>query len=282
MVVTYIFPAFAASLYAIGSMGLKKSMQAGTSAKRVMAVSSIAMAIWACPLILLGGEWNGLAALAAIGAGAALFVGRIFAVKALEVGDLSVVAPLLGMKTVLVAILSMVFFPFEITTMLLFSALLASGGIALLQRGPSHKKKGTRKAAFYAMGASFLFAITDICVQGSAKALGVGYFVPLLFLTVALMVPLLGKHPKPTGKAVKPLYIGSAIMGFQTSAVVLLIGLVGEATLINVIYSTRALWSVIVDRIAGESHIRDYMIYRLCGALMICGAVILAIITRLL
>ncbi len=278
----FLFPALAAGLYALGSMGLKRSMQQGAAPRRVMAVSNVAMALWSIPLIFIfPGTWHLNAWFMAMGAGIALFAGRIFSIKALEAGDLSIVAPLLGMKTVMVAILSMVFFPFEITTTLVISAVLASAGVALLQRGPVEHKAGTKKAAWYAMGASFLFAITDISVQGARDMLGVGYLVPTLFLTVGLLVPALGRHPAPPQEARKGLYAGSAVIGFQTTLMILVIGLVGQATLVNVIYSSRALWSVVVDRMMGEAHIKDYMWSRLGGALMVMGAVIMAIITKL-
>jgi drug/metabolite transporter (DMT)-like permease len=278
----YLFPAIAASLYALGSMGLKRSMQHGAAPRRVMAVSNIAMALWSVPLIFIfPGTWQLNAWFMAVGAGLALFTGRIFSIKALEAGDLSIVAPLLGMKTVLVAILSMVFFPFEVTATLVFSAVLASGGVALLQRGPVERKAGTKKAAWYAMGASFLFAITDISVQGARDLLGVGYLVPTLFLTVGLLVPTLGRHPSPPKESRKGLYVGSAVIGFQTTLMILVIGLFGQATLINVIYSSRALWSVIVDRAMGEAHIKEYMWSRLGGALMVMAAVIMAIVSKL-
>ena len=258
-------------------------MMAGTVPRRVMAISNIAMALWSLPLIFFfEGNWDFHAWLMAVGAGCALFTGRIFAIKALEAGDVSIVAPLLGMKTVLVAVLSMVFFPFEMTPILFLSAVLASGGGILLQRGPVERKPGTRKAAGFAMGASLLFAITDISVQGSAQILGVGYFLPTLFLTVAVLVPLLGSHPGPPKNGKKPLLFGSIIIGFQTTLMVLVIGLAGQATLVNIIYSTRSLWAVVVDRVAGEAHIRDYLISRLCGALLITAAVVSAILSKLI
>lgn len=278
----FLLPGLAACLYAVGSMGLKQSMQHGAAPRRVMAVSNIAMALWSLPLIFIfPGTWHLNAWFMAMGAGLALFCGRIFSIKALEAGDLSIVAPLLGMKTVLVAVLSMVFFPFEITSTLVVSAVLASLGVALLQRGPLERKAGTKKAALYAMGASFLFAITDISVQGARDLMGVGYLVPTLFLTVGLLVPILGRHPAPPKQARKGLYAGSAVIGFQTTLMILVIGLIGQATLVNVIYSSRALWSVVVDRCMGEDHIKDYLISRLLGALFVMGAVVMAIISKL-
>lgn len=278
----FLCPALAACLYAFASMGLKRSMQQGAVPRRVMAVSNIAMALWSIPLIFIfPGTWHLNAWFMAVGAGLALFCGRIFSIKALEAGDLSIVAPLLGMKTVLVAVLSMVFFPFEVTTTLIFSAVFASIGVALLQRGPVEHKNGTKKAALYAMGASLLFAITDISVQGARDLLGVGVLVPTLFLTVGLLVPALGRHPAPPQAAKKSLYAGSAIIGFQTTLMILVIGLIGQATLVNVIYSSRALWSVIVDRAMGEAHIKEYMISRMIGALFVMGEVVMAIVSKL-
>jgi len=276
------FPALAACLYAVGSMGLKKSMLAGTVPRRVMAVSNIAMALWAAPLFFLfEGTWDTGAWWTAVGAGAALFTGRICAIKALEAGDVSIVAPLLGMKTVLVALLSMVFFPFEMTWPLFWSAVLASGGVALLQKGPVSRRKGTQKAACFALGASLLFALTDVSVQGSAQTLGAGYYLPTLFFTVAFLTPLLGVHPSPPPGGKKSLYFGSGIIGFQTTLMVLVIAMAGNATLVNIVYSTRALWSVLVDRAVGEAHIKDYLLPRLTGAILITAAVVMAIFSKL-
>lgn len=279
----YLLPALAACLYALGAMGLKKSMQSGTAPRRVMAISNVAMALWSIPVFFFAdGQWDFGAWLAAIGAGAALFIGRIFAVKAIEHGDISVVTPLLGMKTVMVALLSKIFFPFEFNNILLLCAVMASAGVALLQRGPIERRAGTRKAGLYAGGASLLFAITDISVQGAREALGVGVMVPTLFLTVGLMVPLLGKHASPAAGGRKPLYAGSAVIGFQTTLVIFVIATFGQAALVNVIYSSRALWSVMVDVVMGEPHVRDYLVSRLAGATLICGAVILAIVSKMI
>ena len=277
----FIFPACAACLYALGSYGLKSSMAAGAAPRRVMMVSNLAMALWSLPILLFAdGRWDLQAWLIAVFAGGSLFTGRIFAIKALEHGDLSLVAPLLGMKTVLVAVLSRIFFPFEFSNLLLICAGLASAGVYLLNRGPVATREGNRKAMGYPLGASVLFAITDISVQGSREALGSGLLVPTLFLTVGLLVPVLGKTPPPPSSAKRSLYAGSATIGFQTTLMIVVISLVGQATLINVVYASRAIWSVIVDLITGGTSLRKLWLPRLAGASMICGAVVLAILSK--
>lgn len=269
-------------LYGAGSLALKRSMERGAAPRRVMLASNLAMGLWSLPLLFFfPGRWDWAAAGAAVGAGAALFLGRILAILALEVGDLSVVAPLLGMKTILVALLSMVFFPFDLTLPILAAAAMATLGVVLLSRSPPAQRAGTRRAAWLALGAGLLFAATDILVQGSAQVLGLGYFTPLLFATMALCSPLLGRTPAPPEEARRPLLAGAGIMGFQTPLVVLVIGLTGEAVLVNVIYSTRALWSVLFDRVWGAAHVRDYFVARLLGALLVTAAVSVAILSRL-
>lgn len=278
----YLFPAFAACFYALGSYGLKSSMGMGTAPRRVMKVSNVAMALWSLPVFFfVDSQWDLRAWCIAVFAGGALFTGRIFAIKALEHGELSLVAPLLGMKTVLVAILSKIFFPFELSNLLLICAALASAGVYLLNKGPVSAREGNRKAMGYAMGASVLFAITDISVQGSREALGSGILVPTLLLTVGALVPALGKTPSPPSEAKKSLYAGSAIIGFQTTLMIVVISLVGQAALINVVYATRAIWSVFVDLITGGTPLRKVWLPRLTGATLICAAVILAILSNL-
>lgn len=278
----FILPGVAAVLYGAGSLALKRSMEGGTSPRRVMLVSNLVMALWSLPLLLFfPGSWNWTAAGASVAAGVALFLGRVLAILALEVGDLSLVAPLLGMKTILVAILSMVFFPFDLTLPILGAAAMATLGVVLLSRSPPSRRAGTRRAAWLALGAGLLFAATDILVQGSAQVLGLGYFTPLLFATMALCSPLLGRTPASPEGARPPLLAGAAIMGLQTPLVVLVIGLTGEAVVVNVVYSTRALWSVLFDRAWGAAHVRDYFAARLLGALLITAAVSVAILSRI-
>ncbi|MGC6423669.1 MAG: EamA family transporter [Lentimonas sp.] len=272
----------AASLYATGSLQIKRSLNQGATKRRAIAVTNIAMALWALPLFFISrGDFELTAWLTAVGAGVALFLGRILSVKSLEVGDLSIVGPLLGMKTLLVAIFSFATGQSELTPWLWIAAILATAGVILIQRGPRKFTKSRRIAAYYAGGASVLFAGCDILVVEARGQLGIGWLSPTLFMTVALLVPFLGKHPAPPQEAKKPMYLGSVIMGFQTSLVVLLIGLTGQAVLINIVYSSRALWTVVVDRFYGRGEgVAAFFKWRLAGAALLVSAIIIVIFQR--
>jgi len=276
--IAVIVPICAACLYSLGSFGMKRAMDRKASSWRVLLVSNIVLALWAIPLLFVfPGRWDFSGFIAALVAGAALFAGRVFSVKALEIGDLSVVVPLLGMKTLCVAIGSILVGASAISVKLVVAAALASAGVALLQRGPKTAARAMRKAMLFALFSSILFAVTDVAVQGYAKTLGIGLFQPVMLGTVCLLLPLLGRPaPAPPG-ARKPLLAGSAVMGFQTTLVIMTIGLTGQATLVNIIYSTRSLWSVAVDRLTGGKGAKEFLLQRSLGALLLTAAVILAL-----
>ena len=272
----------AAFLYSVGYLELKASMHHGATSKRVTIFSNYAMALWSLPLVFLAFFFpthpNWPATIAAAVAGLCLFLGRICTVEALAKADLSISAPLLGTKTVLVALFSILLFHAPIGWKLLIAAFLTAAGLALLQSGPDHNKHHRRAAVGWAMGASILFALVDVITQQFAKTSGVAFYQPLMFLVLAAMTPLLGNAPPTPPAARKELLLGSTIIGFQAPLVIMLIGFFGEATLINILYASRTIWSVIVDAIKGEGNAREFWLARLSGALLLLGAIILAVL----
>jgi hypothetical protein len=58
----------------------------------------------------------------------------------------------------------------------------------------------------------------------------------------------------------------------------MLIGLFGQATLINILYATRTIWSVAIDAWRGEGNAREFWLARSTGALLLMGAIILALL----
>ena len=276
----------AALLYALGYLELKGSIHHGATSKRVNIFSNYAMAAWSLPLVLLPFFFpkqfhfhpNWQAALAAAMAGISLFIGRICTVKALAKADLSISAPLLGAKTVLVALFSILLLHTPIGWKLMGAAALTVAALTLLQAGPDQNRHHRRSAVGWALGASILFALVDVLTQGYARTCGIAFFQPVMFVILALMTPLLGSTPPAPLIAKKRLLIGGAVIGFQAPLVILLIGLFGEATLINILYATRTIWSVGVDAWKGEGNAREFWLARLAGALLLMGAIVLALV----
>jgi len=272
----------AALLYAVGYLELKGSIHHGATSKRINIFSNYAMAAWSMPLaflaIFLPTHPNWESAGAAVAAGAFLFLGRICTVKALAKADLSISAPLLGAKTVLVALFSILLLHTPVGWKLLVAAVLTVAALTLLQVGPDHNKHHRRSAVGWAMGASVLFALVDVLTQGYARKSGVAFFQPIMFVVLAAMTPLLGSTPPAPPTAKRRLLIGGSVIGFQAPLVIMLIGLFGQATLINILYATRTIWSVAIDAWRGEGNAREFWLVRSTGALLLMGAIILALL----
>ena len=289
-------PLLASLLYAVGSWGLKLGLRRGARPSMVTALSNLSMAGWSAPLIFFfPGQPNASGFWGAILAGSALFLGRICAIRALSHGDLSHATPLLGTKTVFVAVLTSLFLEDPITPGLMAGAVLTSLAVALLSITPTPlakswwPRKFDRATTFWALLAAFFFALTDIVVQKFARLLGVGWFQPLMFFTLALLTPLLFisrlRHPSSLQALLpassRPSAIGgSAVIGFQTSLVILVIGIFGHATATNVVYAARGLWAVLLEGAAGggaAANDRRILILRLTGAALLLAAVALAV-----
>jgi uncharacterized membrane protein YdcZ (DUF606 family) len=91
----------------------------------------------------------------------------------------------------------------------------------------------------------------------------------------------MGKSPVPPPEAKKAMYLGSVIMGFQTSLIIFLIGLTGQAVLINIVYSSRSIWTVVVDRFYGRGEgVAAFFKWRLIGAALLVAAIVIIIVER--
>jgi len=290
-------PLLASLLYAVGSWGLKCGLRRGAGSRMVTALSNLAMAGWSAPLILFfTGQPHPEGFLAAIIAGASLFIGRLCAIQALSKGDLSHATPILGTKTVFVALLTVLFLDEKITPSLMGGAVLTSVAVALLSLNPgadplkdTQENKINPATTLWALAAALFFAMTDIIVQKYARLTGVTWFQPVMFSTLALLTPLLffpmrskasPGLPMLPSTSRWPILVGSGVIGFQTSLVIFVIGIFGHATATNVVYATRGLWAVLLEGAAGGGAAamdRRILVLRLTGAALLLGAVALVV-----
>lgn len=289
-------PLIASFLYALGSWGMKLGLRRGAHARLVNAISNLAMAGWSAPLIFFfPGTAHAQGLAGALVAGSTLFLGRACAIRALAKGDLSLATPVLGMKTIFVALLTAGLLKETVSPGLMAGAVLSSLAVALLSLSPGilHGKKESasldRVTAGWALLAAFFFGLTDITVQRFAKMMGVGWFQPLMFATLVLLTPLLflpemARKRKRVSLLPAPARAGalggSLVIGFQTSLLVLVIGVYGHATATNVVYATRGLWAILMEGALGGGsayHDKRVLAVRLAGAALLLASVALAV-----
>jgi hypothetical protein len=145
-----------------------------------------------------------------------------------------------------------------------------------------------RPDALFAIGAAAAFGLTDVLVQHWTPALGVPAFVALMFGVtgiLALAVFLPGFRGRIPGEGLKPLGLGAILYSIQILGMAVALGLHESATAVNVVYGSRAVWSVVLAwmlarflRMEEARDSREIMVRRLAGSLLVFGAVLAVLI----
>lgn len=291
MTLAYLIILVAAVCYAAGAMVVKRAAELGVGAWRTAFVANMMGAMFYLPLLALGGTWRGdlwwqpaIVALCHVG-------GQVLTFLSFDYGDISVATPVLGIKILLVALLVAAFGGEALRWQLWAAAVLATLGIVLLNRrgaGSSHHHVGLTIAT--AGGAAACYATLDVLIQRWSPVWGMGRFLPLVLAISALIslgfIPRfrapLSAMPWTTWKW---LIGGLVIIAAQGMAFVCLVAAKGHAASINVVYSSRGLWSVVLVWWFGhwvqsreQKLERSVLAARLAGALVMLAAIVLVLV----
>lgn len=267
---------------------LKRAAALGVGVWRTTFVANVVMGLCLVPLWLLGGapiDWS--LVWQPMLSGALFFVGQVGTFVALEKGDVSVATPVLGLKIIFVASLSVLLLPGSLPGTWWLAAGLGTLAIVLLNHRPRRlapgRSLGITVAA--AAGAALAFAATDVLVQKWAPAWGVGRYLPVMFVWVAVLsFTLVPKFSAPlravAGSAWPWLGTGAVLLALQAALMAFTLGRFGDATAVNVVYSSRGLWSVLAVWWVGhwfhnaEQHLaRAILRQRLLGAILMLAAI---------
>lgn len=281
-----LFPLAASVLYVAGVLLVKRSAPQGVGLWRTAFVSNVTMGVCFAPMWLLGGTGQSLAlAWQPLLAALAFFIGQVLTFKALD-GDVSVATPVLGLKILLVACFSTLLLEGSVPWAWWIAAALGTLSIALLGRqGRGPRRQHTARAMVCAALAAIAFALADVLVQKWAPAWGAGRFLPLMFgLLAVLSLGLIPAFRAPlrslTPEAWRWLLPGAVLLALQAAAMAWTLAVYGDATAVNVVYSSRGLWSVLAvwglghwfandERSVGSATLR----LRLIGAILMLAAI---------
>jgi drug/metabolite transporter (DMT)-like permease len=287
-----LLPLAAAVLYAAAALCLKIALGRGVTTWSVLFFSNLVLGFIFAPLLLAGPSgWNPSAAFWAIASGVLFFLGQLGTFRSLQSGDVSVATPALASKVVFVALLSLLVPGNRPDSDLWLAVVLTMAGMILLHRGPKVSASRPLITLAWALFAALSFAATDIVVQVGAPVAGFTLFMPVMFGTVALLsLPLLWPHIlRPPRRTVAPgaigwLAAGVLLLGLQATGMASAIGLFGDATAANVVYSSRGLWSLLLlALVARRLGITDSVFdrrtlgLRVLGCVFILGAVTLVL-----
>ena len=242
-------------------------------------------------LTLMGGTMQPIALLwqpALIGG---LFLaGQLFTLLAVARGDVSIAAPVLGIKLLIVPALAPLFVDDPVSSTIWIAAAIAMAGIAFVQAPDASLPRSRVLAAVcYAILAAFSMTLFDLLIQRWAPAWGAGYFLPCAFAAAGLFacafLPLADRPADLRARgALTPLLWGAVFMAVQAIGMTVTLGLFGDATRVNIVYSLRGLWGVLLTWLlarqvtaAGPVPSRRTMVMRLIGAALIGFSVILSV-----
>lgn len=235
-------------------------------------------------------EWGPAVALAAAFVG-----GQLCTYLAFQYGDVSLATPIFGVKIILVAVISSLMAEKAIELRLWIAATLAAVGIAVLQGGSSSHsgERLTAKRAALTIILSLLAATSlsffDVGLQHYGRRHGAERFLATMFvLTGVLSCGLLpwADRPAPLRQsgAIRPLVLGAILIAVQALGISYALGRFGDATRVNIVYSLRGLWSVVLAWMLSQlatspegRHSPRTMTFRLLGASLLTLSVVVAL-----
>lgn len=284
-----LLPFLAGIVYVAGALLLKRAADLRADVWRTTRICNFTISVMFLPLWLLGGSITSWSAWWQPAITAALFViGQVFSLLALNVGDVSVATPVLGIKILLVGLLTTVLLGQKISASLWIAAALSSAAVALLNlnRGGAHRRVGL--TIVMAAAAATSYALFDVLVQKWSPHWGAGRFLPVMMGFVALYsVGLRGRQRliQPAPHAARWVAVGALCLGLQGLMFVTPIALHGNATTANVLYGARGLWSVVAVWLVGhwfdnrERQLgRDVLASRFVGAVLLTIAILLVLL----
>jgi len=282
-----LIPLACALLYVVGMLALKRAGDFGVGVWRTAFIANWTAALMFLPLWFVSGladvPWTDYwqPATAAV----VFLLGQVGILLAITRGDVSVAAPVMGMKVILVAFFVSLLRVGEVSPALWWGAGLSALAVALLNFGGGRSGRPVGATVATAGFSAVLFSLSDVLIQKWASAWGSGHFLPPLFLFVGVYSILLlafarGRLADIRTGAWRWVGFGATCNALTHVGISLTLGIFGNATSVNIIYSVRGLFSVVLVWWVGhwftntESQAgRAVLLARLTGALAMLGAI---------
>jgi drug/metabolite transporter (DMT)-like permease len=286
-----LLPLACALVYVVAALAVKRAAAFGVGVWRTSFLSNWAIALLFLPgWIGQGHQFPHLADYWRPATTALLFFGgQGFTFLALSRGDVSVTTPVMGTKVILVALFSSLLRVGLVPLRWWIAAALSTLAIAMLHFGEGSRRRNVGATVFLAFCSATSFSLGDVLLQKWLPHWGLNNFLPPMFVFVGFMsfayVPVFSAPLRaldaPAWHWVAP---GALLMALNNAGVVLSLALVGSATVVNIIYSIRGLFSVLVVWSVGhwfaseEQHLGGTVLrLRFTGALLMVLAIALVL-----
>ena len=286
-----VLPAAAALLFALAAMAVKRANQLGVDVWQTAFVVNISAGIIYSGLWFVGGPpvrmelWYQPTLIAIC-----LFAGMVAQFVALHRGDVSVAVPVMGLKLLVVAIMSPIVVGESIPVQLWVAVALSLFGVTMLNRG-GHRGNSSSFTIAVTSGllAAICFGTFDLLVAKWGQAWGVGRLLPCVFwINAVFSITCLRGFRSPLSSHSRPalawLSFGALLISLQGLLFIGCLAVYGRAAQANVTYSIRGLLSVLLVWSVGRFFKNDEgrlasatLVNRLLGAVCLLSAIALAI-----
>lgn len=223
--------------------------------------------------------------------GGLYLAGQLFTLLAVDRGDVSIAAPVLGVKVLIVPALAPFFVEEDLSAKVWIAAAIAVVGIGFVQaRDNSIERSKILASVGFALLAACSMTMFDLLIQRWASAWGAGYFLPIAFgfaAVFSLAFARLADRPSDLKQkgVTHLLAVGALLMAVQAIGMTVTLGLFGDATRVNIVYSLRGLWGVLLTWLlarrfttADATPGNRTMTMRLIGAVLIGISVVISVI----
>lgn len=285
----YWMPLMAAIIYTLSSLCLKRSSQAGVGPWRTTVVWNAILALMALPFWFFGEIPLSMGALLpSLFISFLFFMGQLFNCFAIYKGDVSVVTPIMGIKVVFVGVLG-AFLLTDKHSVTVWIGVILSALAILLMRGSNHAdKKRLLPSIVLGLISAFSFAGFDISMQRYGSTIGfaetVSRIFSFTFLWSLLLIPLFKSSIQHVSKNTWGwLIAGGMLHNTQAFILAYVLTIFGHATKVNIVYSSRGFWSIVLVWVVGHwfrnderNQGRSVFIRRILGSSLLGVALILA------
>jgi len=276
--------------YSLGSLFNKQAMEGGCGAFRVTAFTIWATALLLIPFAFLYPEPPPLHLwIQPLVAGICFSIGSFFFILALHTGDLRIVAPITGAKPILNALLVWALLGVSVPAGVWIACALTAIALLVLRTPNVSTSHSFLRTAIITLLSSLSFAFCDTCFQQWAANWGVLRFAAITFsasaTTIFVLTPFFATPWKQIScTAKRHLLTGAVLCAAPGLCIGLALGRYGHAPEVNVVYSTRALLSILTVRFLGRwigssehKAPRHVLLRRLAGTVILMAALMLVI-----
>ena len=245
-----LLPLLAALIYPFGALWVKRTQALGSGPWTIAFAGNLIIAGCFVLLLLLRPEWPDWQYIGwPLLAGACFFGGQFFTVLALRWGDVSMVAPMMGCKTLFVAFFSSMLGVETLGIRHWMAALLTAAAIFLMSWNSKHKLKGTSTwlTACLALVSCTFFGAVDTVIGYAGQKFGT---VPTLVVAalclacLSLIVFPMARREKPSPQGRQSLFYGNVAYGLQAVLLHVSNALLAMPTVVNIIYSSRGFFGI--------------------------------------